>query len=127
MSYVQRHEPITVAAANPGDQLTRREQPVSKPHDLDVAPGEILEAARVDGAQPGQVLWHIMVPLIRPGLGAAAVLAFIFSASCSSGTRLRTRWAGTTGINQAGTWMPRRHEGKFIGLGDLFTGSCGPR
>jgi multiple sugar transport system permease protein len=42
-------------------------------------PGEILEAARVDGAQPGQVLWHIMVPLIRPGLGAAAVLAFVFS------------------------------------------------
>ena len=42
-------------------------------------PGEILEAARIDGAQPGQVLWRIVVPLIRPGLGAAAVLAFIFS------------------------------------------------
>ena len=42
-------------------------------------PGEILEAARIDGATPGQILWRIVVPLVRPGLGAAAVLAFIFS------------------------------------------------
>ncbi|HTB43942.1 MAG TPA: carbohydrate ABC transporter permease [Acetobacteraceae bacterium] len=42
-------------------------------------PGEILEAARIDGAMPGQILWRIVVPLVRPGLGAAAVLAFIFS------------------------------------------------
>jgi len=42
-------------------------------------PTEILEAARIDGAQPAQVLWRIVVPLVRPGLGAAAVLAFIFS------------------------------------------------
>jgi len=42
-------------------------------------PGEILEAARIDGAAPGQILSRIVVPLVRPGLGAAAVLAFIFS------------------------------------------------
>jgi multiple sugar transport system permease protein len=42
-------------------------------------PGEILEAARIDGATPGQILWRIVAPLVRPGLGAAAVLAFIFS------------------------------------------------
>ncbi len=42
-------------------------------------PGEILEAARIDGATPVQVLLRIVVPLVRPGLGAAAVLAFIFS------------------------------------------------
>ncbi len=42
-------------------------------------PGEILEAARIDGATPGQLLWRMVVPLVRPGLAAAAVLAFIFS------------------------------------------------
>ena len=42
-------------------------------------PGEVLEAARIDGAQPGQLLWHVVVPLLRPGLAAAAILAFIFS------------------------------------------------
>lgn len=42
-------------------------------------PGEILEAARIDGALPGQILRSVVVPLIRPGLAAAAVLAFIFS------------------------------------------------
>jgi len=42
-------------------------------------PSEILEAARIDGALPGQILGRVVVPLVRPGLAAAAVLAFIFS------------------------------------------------
>ncbi len=42
-------------------------------------PGEILDAAHIDGATPGQVLGRIVVPLVRPGLAAAAILAFIFS------------------------------------------------
>jgi multiple sugar transport system permease protein len=42
-------------------------------------PGEILEAARIDGASGPQLLARIIVPLIRPGLAAAGVLAFVFS------------------------------------------------
>ena len=42
-------------------------------------PGEILEAARIDGASGPQLLARIVVPLIRPGLAAAGVLAFVFS------------------------------------------------
>lgn len=42
-------------------------------------PGELLEAARLDGATPAQMLWRIVVPLARPGLAAAGLLSFIFS------------------------------------------------
>jgi multiple sugar transport system permease protein len=42
-------------------------------------PGEVLEAARIDGASGPLMLTRIVVPLIRPGLAAAAVLAFVFS------------------------------------------------
>jgi multiple sugar transport system permease protein len=37
-------------------------------------PGEVLEAARLDGASIGRVLWSVMLPLIRPALAALAVL-----------------------------------------------------
>ncbi len=42
-------------------------------------PRELLEAARIDGASSPQVLGRIVVPLVRPGLAAAGILAFIFS------------------------------------------------
>ena len=42
-------------------------------------PVEILEAARIDGASGPQLLARVIVPLIRPGLAAAGVLAFVFS------------------------------------------------
>jgi multiple sugar transport system permease protein len=42
-------------------------------------PAEVLEAARIDGASNSQILTRIVVPLVRPGLAAAGILAFIFS------------------------------------------------
>ncbi len=42
-------------------------------------PGELLEAARLDGASSRQVFARVVVPLVRPGLAAAGILAFIFS------------------------------------------------
>jgi ABC-type glycerol-3-phosphate transport system permease component len=41
------------------------------------APIELEEAARVDGASRLQVLWKIVVPIARPGIGAAAIFAGI--------------------------------------------------
>ncbi len=35
------------------------------------------DSARVDGASPLGVLWHITLPLITPGMAATAVLAFL--------------------------------------------------
>jgi multiple sugar transport system permease protein len=40
-------------------------------------PAELDEAAVLDGASMWQVLWYIIVPTIRPGIVAAAVLSFI--------------------------------------------------
>ncbi len=42
-------------------------------------PVEVLEAARIDGASGRRILTRVVVPLIRPGLAAAGVLAFVFS------------------------------------------------
>ncbi len=42
-------------------------------------PRELTEAARIDGATPLQILWKVDLPLIKGGLLAASILAFIFS------------------------------------------------
>lgn len=42
-------------------------------------PDELVEAAKVDGAETPQILWQVIVPVVRPGLAAAGVLSFIFS------------------------------------------------
>jgi alpha-glucoside transport system permease protein len=40
-------------------------------------PAEILEAARVDGANEWQVFWHILLPLLRPVFIVVAVTMVI--------------------------------------------------
>lgn len=42
-------------------------------------PGEMLEAARIDGASEARTFTQIVVPLIRPGIGALAIFTFISS------------------------------------------------
>jgi multiple sugar transport system permease protein len=42
-------------------------------------PTEIEEAARLDGCSTPRLIARIIVPLVRPGLTAAGLLAFIFS------------------------------------------------
>jgi multiple sugar transport system permease protein len=42
-------------------------------------PEELEEAARIDGANPFQVFWRIMLPLARPGLSALAVIGVLLS------------------------------------------------
>lgn len=39
----------------------------------------IEEAARMLGARPREVLWHVTLPLLTPAIAAAALLVFIFS------------------------------------------------
>ncbi len=40
-------------------------------------PGELLEAARIDGAGETRTFLQIVVPLIKPGIGALAIFTFI--------------------------------------------------
>ncbi len=42
-------------------------------------PGEILEAARIDGASEARTFSSIVVPIIKPGIGALAIFTFINS------------------------------------------------
>lgn len=40
-------------------------------------PNELEQSARVDGASEWQIFWRIMLPLVRPGIGALGVFTFI--------------------------------------------------
>ena len=42
-------------------------------------PGEIDDAAFMDGASPWQTFWHIILPLMRPGLVTISILVFLNS------------------------------------------------
>jgi multiple sugar transport system permease protein len=42
-------------------------------------PVEIEEAARLDGCTTPQMLWRIVLPLVKPGLAATGILVFVFS------------------------------------------------
>jgi multiple sugar transport system permease protein len=42
-------------------------------------PVELEEAARLDGANPWQTFWHVMLPLSRPGMLALGILVAIWS------------------------------------------------
>ncbi len=42
-------------------------------------PGEMLEAARIDGASEARTFAQIVVPLVKPGIGALAIFTFINS------------------------------------------------
>ncbi|MEO1223526.1 MAG: carbohydrate ABC transporter permease [Pseudomonadota bacterium] len=41
-------------------------------------PHELIEAARVEGANEFQIFWYVVVPLVRPAIAAMAVLVFTF-------------------------------------------------
>lgn len=42
-------------------------------------PKELEEAAIMDGATTPVLLWHVIVPMIAPGLAATSILTFVFS------------------------------------------------
>ena len=46
---------------------------------LTAFPREILEAARVDGATRWQVLWYVVIPVLRPTLAVLATFYFIWT------------------------------------------------
>ncbi|GEM87759.1 carbohydrate ABC transporter permease [Meiothermus granaticius] len=41
-------------------------------------PRELIEAARVDGATSGQILWRILLPMVRPQLAAFALVSLVY-------------------------------------------------
>lgn len=43
---------------------------------IDQVPDELIEAAKIDGANDRHILFHIIIPLIKPALATVAILAF---------------------------------------------------
>jgi multiple sugar transport system permease protein len=46
---------------------------------LQSLPASLEEAGLVDGAHRMQVLWHVLLPLARPGIISTAIITFLFS------------------------------------------------
>lgn len=46
---------------------------------LGTFPKELIEAARVDGASAWQILWRVVVPVLRPTLSVLAVFFFVWT------------------------------------------------
>lgn len=44
---------------------------------VEALPRSLTNAARLDGARPFEVLWHIVLPGLRPAIAAVAILVFI--------------------------------------------------
>ena len=42
-------------------------------------PNDLLDAARIDGANEARIWWHVMVPIVRPSLAAVAIFTFVVS------------------------------------------------
>ncbi len=42
-------------------------------------PGELLEAAKIDGCSEIRIFCNIVIPLVKPGIGALAIFTFISS------------------------------------------------
>lgn len=68
---------------------------------FDSLPVDMEEAAYIDGASPLYTLWHVVLPMARPGLAAAAIFAFVtswnefmFGLTFTSSTELRPLPAG---------------------------------
>jgi multiple sugar transport system permease protein len=44
---------------------------------FDSIPKELLEAAEIDGASPGRILWSVVMPISRPILGVVSILTVV--------------------------------------------------
>ncbi|GAA4595772.1 carbohydrate ABC transporter permease [Planotetraspora phitsanulokensis] len=44
---------------------------------FDSIPRELLEAAEIDGASPGRILWSVVMPISRPILGVVSILTVV--------------------------------------------------
>lgn len=40
-------------------------------------PGEVLDAARLDGANSAQLIWHVVLPLTRPAIAAFSIFSLV--------------------------------------------------
>jgi sorbitol/mannitol transport system permease protein len=88
-------------------------------------PYEVVEASRVDGAGTIRQMWTVILPIIRPGVAATALICFIFAWNeFFLAVNLTTFKAATVPIYLASVIQP---EGSFIAhLSAAATIACFP-
>lgn len=74
-------------------------------------PGEILEAAAVDGASSWRVGWSIVLPLMRPGIASTALLCAVFSWN---------EYFYAANLTTTNSTLPLFMQ-KFLSFGELYT------
>lgn len=88
------------------------------------------EAAMIDGARPLQILWHVLVPIVRPQLAAFATVSLIYHwneflwplvATSSNGTRvLAVGLQSFTRASESGAQWGLISAGTLIVIAPLF-------
>jgi len=93
---------------------------------FEAIPKEIDEAARIDGCSLWQVFRYVSLPLVRPGLAAAAILTFIFSwneflfALLLSGMETKTLSVAIVGFQSSiGTEWGKMAAGTVVAAGPV--------
>lgn len=82
---------------------------------IQTLPTELLDSARVDGASELQTFWHVVLPLVKPGLAFLGIItfvatwnAFVWPLIVTSSSEMRTL--------QVGLVLLREEQPLFFGL-----------
>src|SRR5690606_28331507 len=77
--------------------------------------GELIDAARVDGASEPRIFWEVVLPLVRPGLAFLGIVTFVAQWNSFVWPLVVTRSSGMRTL-QVGLVLIREQEPLFFGL-----------
>lgn len=82
---------------------------------IQTLPGELLDAARVDGASEPRIFWEVVLPLVRPGLAFLGIITFVAQWNSFVWPLVVTRSSEMRTL-QVGLVLIREQEPLFYGL-----------
>lgn len=82
---------------------------------IQTLPGELMDSARVDGANEWQVFWNIGMPMVRPGMAFLGIITFVAMWNLFLWPLVATRSADMRTL-QVGLALIRDEEPLFYGL-----------
>jgi len=82
---------------------------------IQTLPGELIDAARVDGASEPRIFWEVVLPLVRPGLAFLGIVTFVAQWNSFVWPLVVTRSSGMRTL-QVGLVLIREQEPLFFGL-----------
>lgn len=82
---------------------------------IQTLPGELMDSARVDGANEWQVFWSIVTPMVRPGMAFLGIITFVNMWNLFLWPLVATRSADMRTL-QVGLALIRDEEPLFYGL-----------